>query len=423
MAELIVNLDTSTRPATIRDIFNSLGNLIQTYFIANKVETNMVQVRNPWLDVLRGIAIVGVLSVHTIETTDPIVAGLGGSTSNTFSNIMSLGQYGVEVFFFLSGWLMAALYGNPSGEKNFSKRKFWARRIARIFPLYFVFLMLGILEDRLVGFGPWHMAQQLTLNNFSHNPIISILLTLTFMQWISLGLWNVIIPGGWSIQVEMGHYFLFAYMRKMTAEKLIKIVALCYVILALTNIAFELSHPVGFLKTVFDAIIRLNLMSTSFFFLLGIITQKRSVVKWEFTSLLNVSARTKANVIIIFICWISFPLAVGNNLQALGFLVIALLASILIMEFPRMNEVLRVLGKYSYFIYFCHFHVLSISRYLIQHHSSALTPLRDSSLFTPYLQISMYLFFYLLTISASLLLAIPSYKYFEKPILKLAHKN
>ena len=78
--------------------------------------------RNPWLDVLRGIAIVGVLSVHTIQTTDPLVTGLGGSTSNTFSNIMSLGQYGVEVFFFLSGWLMAALYGNPSNEKNFSKR-------------------------------------------------------------------------------------------------------------------------------------------------------------------------------------------------------------------------------------------------------------------------------------------------------------
>ena len=383
----------------------------------------MALLRNPWLDVLRGIAIVGVLSVHTIQTTDPLVTGLGGSTSNTFSNIMSLGQYGVEVFFFLSGWLMAALYGTPSDEKNFSKRKFWARRIARIFPLYFVFLMLGILEDRLVGFGPWHMAQQLTQNNFSHNPIISILLTLTFMQWISLGLWNVIIPGGWSIQVEMGHYLLFAQMRKMTSEKLIKIIAVCYVILAVANIAFEISHPVGFLKDFSDAVFRLNLMSTSFFFLLGIIAQKQSEKNWDITSLLNVSAGTKSCVIIIFICWISFPLAVGNNVQALGFLVLALIASILVMEFPRAKEILRVLGKYSYFIYFCHFHVLSISRYLMQHYSSALTPLDNSSLFKPYLQISMYLLFYFITISASLVLAIPSYRYFEKPILKLAHKN
>jgi peptidoglycan/LPS O-acetylase OafA/YrhL len=128
-------------------------------------------------------------------------------------------------------------------------------------------------------------------------------------------------------------------------------------------------------------------------------------------------------MIIIFICWISFPLAVGNNVQALGFLVLALIASILVMEFPRAKKILRVLGQYSYFIYFCHFHVLSILRYLMQQYSIELTPLDDLSPFKPYLQISMYLFFYFTTISASLLLALPSYKYFEKPILKLAHRN
>ena len=164
-------------------------------------------------------------------------------------------------------------------------------------------------------------------------------------------------------------------------------------------------------------------MSTGFFFLLGIIAQKQSIENWKMTSLLNVSARTKSSVIIIFICWISFPLAVGNNLQALGFLVLALIASILVMEFPRTKKILSILGKYSYFIYFCHFHVLSISRYLMQQYPTALTPVSDLSLFRPYLQISMYLFFYFLTISLSLLLAIPSYKYFEKPILRLAHKN
>ena len=383
----------------------------------------MALLRNPWLDVLRGIAIVGVLAVHTVQTTDTIATQLGGSTSDTFSNITSLGQYGVEVFFFLSGWLMAALYGDTSNDKNFSKRIFWIRRIARISPLYFIFLMLGLLEDRLVGFGPWHVAQEQTVNSVTHNPIITILLTLTFMQWISAGLWGVIIPGGWSIQVEMGHYLFFSLMRKMTMEKIARNIAICYLVLAIAHVNFQLTPPDGLLKTIYEAVFRLNLMSTSFFFLIGIIAQKQSLVNWNFTPLLKVSRKTKVYGILIFLCWITFPLAVGNNLQALGFLAIALVSSVIIMEFKRIKNALAILGKYSYFIYFCHFHVLSILRYLVQHYSNLVAPVNYTSLLRPCLQISVFFLFYLITIGISLLLAVPSYKYFERPILKLAHKS
>jgi len=381
-----------------------------------------IQNRNTWLDVLRGIAIVGVLSVHTVQTTDTIAKLLGGSTSDTFSNITSLGQYGVEVFFFLSGWLMAALYGNSSGEKNFSKRRFWAKRIARILPLYFIFLMVGLLEDRLAGAGPWHVAQEQTLNSLTHNPVITIFLTLTFMQWLSAGLWGVIIPGGWSIQAEMGHYLLFSLMRKMTMEKIIRIIVICYLLLAVAHINFQLNPPTGTLKAIYEAVFRLNLMSTGFFFLIGILAQKLSLANWDLSVLLRVSRRTKVYSLVIFLCWMTFPLAVGNNIQALGYLLIALVSSILVMEFSRTKKTLEILGKYSYFIYFCHFHVLSILRYLCEYFSDQFTPVNDTSLLRLFLQVSLFILFYLITMGVSLLLAIPSYKYFERPILRIAHK-
>ena len=69
--------------------------------------------RSDWLDVLRGLAILGVVAVHSVQISDKLsldIQGPGGALSSSWTSFISLGRYGVEVFFFLSGWLMVAIF-------------------------------------------------------------------------------------------------------------------------------------------------------------------------------------------------------------------------------------------------------------------------------------------------------------------------
>lgn len=64
--------------------------------------------RNLWIDVVRGLAILGVAVVHVAQSTRDVI---GDTTPSEASNILSLGRYGVTIFFFISGWLLASIYG------------------------------------------------------------------------------------------------------------------------------------------------------------------------------------------------------------------------------------------------------------------------------------------------------------------------
>jgi peptidoglycan/LPS O-acetylase OafA/YrhL len=98
--------------------------------------------RLPVLDGLRGIAILLVLVLHfTMYGGTPGTAGIAG-----FVHRFALaGWIGVDLFFVLSGFLITGiLWDAKGGERYF--RNFYARRILRIFPLYYgalvVFLVL-----------------------------------------------------------------------------------------------------------------------------------------------------------------------------------------------------------------------------------------------------------------------------------------
>ena len=102
------------------------------------------------LDLIRCFAILGVVLYHTTQ----MVAG-----SSFIAAFTNTGQYGVDLFFVLSGFLIGSLYWaerNQNGSVNLSR--FIERRILRTAPPYFFalvlsFLPLWILEGRNFDFG------------------------------------------------------------------------------------------------------------------------------------------------------------------------------------------------------------------------------------------------------------------------------
>jgi peptidoglycan/LPS O-acetylase OafA/YrhL len=94
------------------------------------------------LDGLRGMAVLGVMASHLFPgtTTGPLTRALGGA--------LVFGATGVDLFFVLSGFLITGILFDSLSDPGFF-RKFYARRVLRIFPLYY-----GVLFTLLL-LTPW----------------------------------------------------------------------------------------------------------------------------------------------------------------------------------------------------------------------------------------------------------------------------
>lgn len=144
-----------------------------------------LRVHLPELDGVRGIAVLLVVLYHLQG-----YAGVGNNRT-PYGYFASIGWSGVDLFFVLSGFLITGiLLDSRSQEKYF--QKFYARRILRIFPLYYLvvagvfiagppllrYFSRGALIDNLVKPGSQIFAWTFTLNipfAFDYNRISRLL--------------------------------------------------------------------------------------------------------------------------------------------------------------------------------------------------------------------------------------------------------
>ena len=97
--------------------------------------------RIPELDGVRGCAIVLVLLWHYVA--EQIHAPLQ-SAAGRVAQVLGLCWSGVDLFFVLSGFLIAGILLDQRGAANYF-RVFYIRRVCRIFPLYFLLLGLFVV--------------------------------------------------------------------------------------------------------------------------------------------------------------------------------------------------------------------------------------------------------------------------------------
>ena len=93
----------------------------------------------PALDGLRGVAVLLVLLFHFLH-----IDGEGGAVERTLLGASRAGWAGVDLFFVLSGFLITGILLDARGATGYFKA-FYARRVLRIFPLYYAYLAVLFL--------------------------------------------------------------------------------------------------------------------------------------------------------------------------------------------------------------------------------------------------------------------------------------
>ncbi|HZY82687.1 MAG TPA: acyltransferase [Cyclobacteriaceae bacterium] len=185
------------------------------------------------LDGFRGMAIVMVLLFHLFP----------------FFKLFSFGWMGVDLFFVLSGLLITGILIDSKDEPNYYTR-YIAKRVLRIFPLYYAFLVLFFVVFPLVG-----LAEQIP--NFSylteHQP----------WYWAYLQNWLVLFdpdfpPANflshfWSLAIEEQFYVFWPLVVYVTPRNKMLYVALAFIIVSLllriTLIAFDVSTVKAYVFT------------------------------------------------------------------------------------------------------------------------------------------------------------------------------
>lgn len=150
----------------------------------------------PALDGLRGIAILMVVAFHNFN----------------YTNYFFFGWLGVDLFFVISGFLITEILLNTVDEPKYL-RNFYLRRILRIFPLYYLLLIICLLILPAIP------SLQESMHYYSKNQL---------WYWFYLQNWLYILkPQGsnnllihlWSLAVEEQFYLIWPFIILIVRNK------------------------------------------------------------------------------------------------------------------------------------------------------------------------------------------------------------
>lgn len=159
----------------------------------------------PALDGLRALACLLVLFSHA-------------GNNNIFAHIPGTGQLGVMLFFALSGFLMAYLYGNSNNRPE-KWLDYAIRRGFRVYPTYAAVIIIGFLIGLVKEPFVYAMSLEQLYSHLALEGTISIF---------------------WTIPVEMRYYILFPLISLFGGGLKLWKQALLYLVLAFAFIHFDL---------------------------------------------------------------------------------------------------------------------------------------------------------------------------------------
>jgi peptidoglycan/LPS O-acetylase OafA/YrhL len=308
------------------------------------------------IDALRGLAILGVVAVHTIEIAPP--------RSEFLTSLSQSGTRGVQLFFVVSAVTLFLSISSRFNREIHPYRNFFIRRFFRIAPLFYCAILLFPL---LKGVGPSYFAPEgIKWWHF--------LTTATFCNGWTPESITSIVPGGWSIAVEMTFYLLLPLLF-MVLTNLRR--ALLFLVFTLVVRVAANALAASFWRGHYNAEHAHIIGDFTYFwifnqlpvFSIGIVTyhlfRTSSGTQSRFLGALLLAASVSSYLAISF--WgTEWTLAPIHIVQSLSFSCLAV-GLTLYPTVAIVNTFMCWVGKLSYSIYITHFVVIGAASRLLQY--------------------------------------------------------
>jgi peptidoglycan/LPS O-acetylase OafA/YrhL len=184
---------------------------------------------------LRGLAVLAVMGSHLFPgtTRSPITQAIGST--------LSFGAAGVDLFFVLSGFLITGILYDSLQDSGYF-RKFYARRMLRIFPLYYAVVFTYIALTPLLGI-QWHGMHWALLFYLQNTNIAGPFYTFGILDHF------------WSLAVEEQFYLVWPLIVFFVRD----IRRLLWVCLALSSVSLVLRLTLAFHHAIYHTINRSTL--------------------------------------------------------------------------------------------------------------------------------------------------------------------
>lgn len=304
--------------------------------------------RLPALDGVRGLAILLVL-LHHFTVIKPATAG-----ENVFVQLTALGMHGVDLFFVLSGFLITGILLDTKGSPNYFG-KFYARRLRRILPLYYLvlalcFFALPALPRIFPGLTQWVANKDashewLWYAGFASNVLIA-----------KLGSFHHgVLDVSWSLAIEEQFYLFWPLVVRFTSPKALRKICLLLIVGALVCRAALVAVGTGWIPIYVLTPCRIDAIAAGAWIALEMRSGRLDAMRrWSWPLMLCCAAATAG----FFAAGLLGPdsglmLTVGYSLIVgifSGALVLALRDGPAFFE----SRALGLLGRYSYAIYLFH---------------------------------------------------------------------
>lgn len=315
-----------------------------------------------------------------------------------------IGKLGVVLFFVLSGFLITYLLLIELKEsKTVNIKAFYVRRILRIWPLYFLIVILGLFIIPQMYF--LERPGQLS-SSFTNDLIPKLLLLIFMLPNLALVLFSPIpyVSQVWSIGVEEQFYLFWPVLIKRAKNFVlvfVKVISLYWFVrffLILLN-QYEYS-PVFKYLLGFVASFNIDCMAIGGLFAYIYFSQQEKLLKILYLKF------TQVAVALLTISLIGFGIRIPYPFYALLFAIIILNAATNSKNIYRFeNMIFNYLGKISYGLYMFHSIVIGTCIYFLS----------DDYLVEGY-------WLYILSILLSICVSALSYHFYEARFIKMKHK-
>ncbi|MEG0634838.1 MAG: acyltransferase, partial [Pseudomonas sp.] len=296
-----------------------------------------------YIDALRGVAIALVVLVHASQSVKPL--------SDVLMRIMAEGARGVQLFYIASAITLCMSWSARRKDDLRPVRDFYLRRIFRIAPMFYLAIVLFLFLNGAVA------------SYFAPNGISwwFVPVTALFLHGFHPETINSVVPGGWSVAVEMTFYLIFPLLVRIEKLKYLLLLLAVSLLLQKVNapiagLVFQYEPAQRYLIDVFAFY---NFISQFPVFVMGLITYRYLAEQRK------VDAKTvMVALAVFFVLSIEFwhPQQAFVQSHVIAGAIFAIF-SIFLARKPislLVNPLMVLLGKLSFSMYLVHIAILKL---------------------------------------------------------------